>query len=232
MDRSVKEFGYDYLDINTLDFITIDYPPGTTVAPGDAIKADIYTRHFSHKTINGTTLHWQLDTMSATGHVTRGIVDGRVEIPISAVSGATRTSTRTTDPRCSPPRSATLHVWVTDHTGTVVARNFINFEHFTEAPVGGVSNPEFRTDSGAMRLNYTPGNTSESSWNEPTTDAQLFSAIGSGYVEYEISLPEGLDAGDISEMALVFEASSCYGGARQTGAREISVGCNDLSQRR
>ncbi|MDE0018760.1 MAG: glycoside hydrolase family 2, partial [Candidatus Poribacteria bacterium] len=39
-DRSVKEFGYDYQDINTLDFIAIDYPPGTTVAPGDEIKAD------------------------------------------------------------------------------------------------------------------------------------------------------------------------------------------------
>ncbi len=32
-DRSVKEFGYDYNDINTLDFIAIDYPPGTTRCP-------------------------------------------------------------------------------------------------------------------------------------------------------------------------------------------------------
>ncbi|MDE0686258.1 MAG: glycoside hydrolase family 2, partial [Candidatus Poribacteria bacterium] len=80
-DRSVKEFGYDYLDINTLDFIAIDYPPGTTVAPGDEIKADIYASHFSHKTITGTTLHWQLDTMSASGYVTRGNVSGSVEIP-------------------------------------------------------------------------------------------------------------------------------------------------------
>ena len=210
-DRSVKEFGYDYLDINTLDFIAIDYPPGTTVAPGDAIKADIYTSHFSHRTITGTTLHWQLDTMSATGHVTRGNVSGSVEIPFPQyqVQHVHQLELQIPDVH---PAVGTLHVWVTDHTGTVVARNFINFEHFTEAPVGN----EFRTDSGAVRLNYTPGNTSESSWNEPTTDEQLFSAVGSGYVEYEISLPEGLDAGDISELALVFEASSAYGGARQT----------------
>ena len=72
-DRSIKAFGYDYLDINTLDFIAIDYPPGKTVAPGERIKADIYASHFSHKTITETTLHWQLDTMSATGHVTRDV---------------------------------------------------------------------------------------------------------------------------------------------------------------
>ena len=210
-DRSVKEFGYDYLDINTLDFIAIDYPPGTTVAPGDAIKADIYTSHFSHRTITGTTLHWQLDTMSATGHVTRGTVDGSVEIPFPQYQVQHVHQLELRIPNVHPA-VGTLHVWVTDHTGTVVARNFINFEHFTEAPVGD----EFRTDSGAVRLNYTPGNTSESSWNEPTTDTQLFSAVGCGSVEYETSLPEGLDAGDMSELALVFEASSCYGGARQT----------------
>ena len=210
-DRSVKEFGYDYLDINTLDFIAIDYPPGTTVAPGDAIKADIYASHFSHKTITGTTLHWQLDTMSATGHVTRGIVDGNVEIPFPQyqVQRVHQLELQIPDVH---PAVGTLHVWVTDHSGTVVARNFINFEHLTEATVGAVSN----TDSGAVHLNYTPGNTSESSWNEPTTDAQLFSAVGSGSVEYEVSLPEGFSTTDVSALELVFEASSAYGGARQT----------------
>ena len=208
-DRSVKAFGYDYLDINTLDFIAIDYPPGTTVAPGDEIKADIYASHFSHKTITGTTLHWQLDTMSATGHVTRGNVSGSVEIPFPQyqVEHVHQLELRIPDVQ---PAVGTLHVWVTDHTGSVVARNFINFEHFSEAPV------ESRTDSGAVCLNYTPGNASESAWNEPTISEQLFSAVGSGYVEYEVSLPEGLDTADVAEIALIFEASSCYGGARQT----------------
>ena len=118
-DRSVKAFGYDYLDINTLDFIAIDYPPGTTVAPGDEIKADIYTSHFSHKTITGTTLHWQLDTMSATGHITRGNVSGSVEIPFPQyqVQHAHQLELRIPDVH---PAVGTLHVWVTDHTGTIV----------------------------------------------------------------------------------------------------------------
>ena len=119
------------------------------------------------------------------------------------------------------PAVGTLHVWVTDGTGSVVARNFINFEHF----VGGVSNPEFQTvessDSGSVSINHAPGDVSK--WegfltpnSEPTRDEHLFSAEGSGYVEYEIPLPEGIGRTNPAEMELIFEASSSNGGARQT----------------
>ncbi len=209
-DRSVKAFGYDYLDINTLDFIAIDYPPGTTVAPGDQIKADIYTSHFSHKTYTETTLHWQLDTMSATGAVTRANVSGSVDIPFPQyqVQHVHQLELQIPDVH---PAVGTLHVWVTDQTGAVVARNFINFEHFV-----GLPQPVESDASGTIRLNYAPENVSGSSWDEPTISDHLFSAVGSGYVEYEIPLPEGLSITDVAEMELVFEASSAYGGARQT----------------
>lgn len=209
-DRSIKAFGYDYLDINTLDFIAIDYPPGTTVVPGERIKADIYTSHFSHKTITGTTLHWQLDVMSATGHVTRGCVSESVEIPFPQYQVDQVHELEFVVPNIHPA-VGTLHVWVTDSTDAVVARNFINFEHF----VGEVSGVE-AGDSSLATLNYAPGNTSESSWNESTIGEQLFSAVGSGYVEYEIALPEGFSTADVADMELIFEASSSDGGARQT----------------
>ena len=218
-DRSVKEFGYDYLDINTLDFIAIDYPPGTTVAPGDEIKADIYASHFSHKTITGTTLHWQLDMMSATGHVTRGNVSGNVEIPFPQyqVQHVHQLELRIPDVH---PAVGTLHIWVTDHSGTVVARNFINFEHFVASTASVESNGS-DSRGWVTQLLHAPGSVSESSWNEPTTSEQLFSAIGSGYVEYEVSLPDSRGwvtqpLRDVAEIELIFEASSCYGGARQT----------------
>ena len=218
-DRSVKAFGYDYLDINTLDFIGIDYPPGTTVAPGDEIKADIYASHFSHKTITGTTLHWQLDTMSVTGHVTRGNVSGSVEIPFPQyqVQHVHQLELRIPDVH---PAVGTLHVWVTDHSGTVVARNFINFEHFVEPTVSIESNGSESRGWVTQPL-HAPGNISESSWDEPTTSEQLFSAVGSGYVEYKVPLPESRGwvtqpLRDVADIELIFEASSCYGGARQT----------------
>ena len=209
-DRSIKEFGYDYLDINTLDFIAIDYPPGTTVAPGERIKADIYASHFSHKTITGTTLHWQLDAMSSTGHITRGCVSGSIEIPFPQYQVEQVHELELVVPDIHPA-VGTLHIWVTDSTGTVVARNFINFEHFVE-DVPSIDS----SDSASVTLNYAPGNTSESSWREPTTSEQLFSAVGNGYVEYEISLSEDFNPADVAEMELIFEASSSDGGARQT----------------
>ena len=209
-DRSIKEFGYDYLDINTLDFIAIDYPPGTTVAPGEQIKAEIYASHFSHKTITGATLHWQLDTMSATGHITRGCVAGSVEIPFPQYQVERVHELELVVPNIHPA-VGTLHIWVTDCTSAVVARNFINFEHFVED-----ASPVESSYSKWITLNYVPGKTSESSWNEPTTGEQLFSAVGSGYVEYEVSLPEGLSTAEVEAMELIFEASSSDGGARQT----------------
>lgn len=219
-DRSIKAFGYDYLDINTLDFIGIDYPPGTTVTPGEKVKADIYASHFSHKTITDTTLHWQLDTMSATGDITRGSVSGSVDVPFPQYQVQNVHQLELTMPDVHPA-VGTLHVWVTDSTGSVVARNFINFEHFVEAPVGGVSNPESQNDSGFVSINHDPGNASK--WegfltpnSEPISEAQLFAAEGSGYVEYEISLIEGIDPANSTEMELIFEASSANGGARQT----------------
>ena len=218
-DRSIKAFGYDYLNINALDFIAIDYPPGTTVTPGEKIKTDIYTSHFSHETITDTTLHWQLDTMSATGDITRGRVSGSVDIPFPQYQVQNVHQLELTTPDVHPA-VGTLHVWVTDGTGSVVARNFINFEHFVEAPVGGETpkqkHPEFRNDSGFTRINHAPGDASKSSWNEPTSDEHLFSAEGSGYVEYEIPLPEGIGTTNPAEIELIFEASSANGGARQT----------------
>ena len=227
-DRSIKAFGYDTLDINTLDFIAIDYPPGTTVRPGEKIKADIYTSHFSHKTITGATLHWQLDTMSIGNrssllpNITRGCVSGSVDIPFPQYQVENVHQLELTMPDVHPA-VGTLHVWVTDGTGAVVARNFINFEHFVEVPVGGVSNPEFRSDSGLVSINYAPGDASTSSWalvggnsDSRFLNEHLFSVEGSGYIEYEIALPEGIDPTNSPEMELIFEASSSNGGARQT----------------
>ena len=210
-DRSVKEFGYDYRDINTLDFIAIDYPPGTTVAPCDNIKAAIYTSHFSHKTIKGTTLHWQLDTLESNGHLTRGRVSGNVDIPFPQYQVQHVHSLELNIPDVDSS-VGTLHIWVSDERGAVVARNFINFEIFAEA-----------TDSAEVGLpnSYTlchlPGDITDSQWDSGCeVTEQLLSAQGCGYAEYKIPLPTGVASADIAKMELVFEASASNGEARQT----------------
>ena len=63
-------------------------------------------------------------------------------------------------------------------------------------------------------------------------DEHLFSAVGSGYVEYEIPLPDGIDPRNPAEMELIFEASSSNGGARQTEpekhASDVTISINGV----
>ncbi|RKU17929.1 glycoside hydrolase family 2 [Candidatus Poribacteria bacterium] len=203
-DRSVKEFGYDYNDINTLDFIAIDYPPGTTVVPGETIKADIYASHFSHKTINGTTLHWQLDTLDKNGELTHGRISRSVSIPFPQYQVEQVHQLELTIPDINAA-VGTLHVWVSDETGAVVARNYINFEIFLE------------DTSGLTSLSHLPGDISASKWDSASeVTEQRLTAQGAGYVEYQIALPNDLNPDEITKMELVFEASSSNGGSRQT----------------
>ena len=203
-DRSVKEFGYDYNDINTLDFIAIDYPPGTTVAPDDIVTADIYTSHFSHKQIEGTTLHWQLDTLEKNGELTYGLISNSVEIPFPQYQVEQVHQLKLTIPDTNAA-VGTLHVWVSDETGAVVARNYINFEIYIEDAAGLTS------------LSHLPGEISSSKWDGATdVKDQLLMAQGAGYVEYQMPLPAKLNPDEITKMELVFEASSSNGGSRQT----------------
>ncbi len=203
-DRSVKEFGYDYNDINNLDFIAIDYPPGSTVVPGETVTADIYSSHYSHKALNNTTLHWQLDTVEQDGELMRRRVSGSVGIPFPQYQVEKVHQLEITIPEMNSS-VGTLHVWVSDETGAVVAHNYINFEIFIENAPGLTSLP------------HLPGNISTSKWDSGSeVTEQRFSAQGVGYVEYLVPLPEELNPDEISKMELVFEASSSNGGSRQT----------------
>ncbi len=207
-DRSLKEFGYDYTDINTLDFIAIDYPPGTTVAETDKVSIGIYASHFSNKTISSATLHWRLDTLDATGTLSRDVVSGTpVQIPFPQYHVEKVHQLEFTVPQIHGT-VGTLTVWVTDETDSVVARNFVNFEFFKENqnPVNPISH---------STVHYNPGDATANEWESETTCTEhLFSAQGCGYTEYVISVS---DASEIKNgLELVFEASSSNGGARQT----------------
>ncbi len=217
-DRTVKEFGYDVRDINTLDFIAIDYPPGTTVAPGETVAMDIYTSHFSHAEITGATLHWRLDARHATGSLSRGVVSGTpVPIPFPPYQVEKVHRLELEIPAVHPAVSR-LHVWVEDATGTVVARNFINLEivkpshphqerhgiiaHYMSETAAG--HTTFLKNAALARwmdalgetgeiclVSYYPGEAAEMQWDasEPTVTEQLMAAQGTGYAEYALRLP-------------------------------------------
>ncbi len=215
-DRSIKEFGYDYRYINALDFIAIDHHPGLTFKPGARFEADVYSSHFSHQAITGTTLHWRLDGLDGFGAEVTSLVTGGVEIPFAPykVEKVHRLSIQL------PERQlvGTLHVWVEDSTGAVVARNFVNLEIFDE----GAPRTEWIGENKVI-LRYAPGDYRDARWDggdasqETVGDSgEMVSGGKVGYFEYAIRLPKDLELRAMTSMELLFEASAAYPGFRQT----------------
>ena len=93
--------------------------------------------HTKPSQIQRSTGNWIRCQRPETSHEAR--VSGSVDVPFPQYQVQNVHQLELTMPDVHPA-VGTLHVWVTDGTGSVVARNFINFEHFVEAPVGGVSN--------------------------------------------------------------------------------------------
>ena len=154
--------------------------------------------------MKGTSLHWQLDTLDKNGELTYGLISNSVEIPFPQYQVQHVHQLKLTIPDTNAA-VGTLHVWVSDETGAVVARNYINFEIYIEDAAGLTS------------LSHLPGNISSSKWDGASeVKEQLLMAQGVGYVEYQMPLPAQLNPDDISKMELVFEASSSNGGSRQT----------------
>jgi len=188
-DRSVKQFGYDYNDINTLDFIAIDHHPGLTFAPNQIFEADIYSSHFSHRQISQANLHWRLDGLDHHGELLVDLASGTAPISFNPyqVEKVHRLSLHLPDLRLA----GTLHLWVTDQGGTTVARNFVNLEILKEIPA-------VEQDSNQWIINHNL----EGGLVEVNDLSQSF------------DLP--VEGGTIQSIELRFEASSTIDGAPQT----------------
>lgn len=188
-DRSVKQFGYDYNDINTLDFIAIDHHPGLTFAPNQIFEADIYSSHFSHRPISRANLHWRLDGLDHHGESLVDLVSGTAPIPFNPyrVEKVHRLSLHLPDLRLV----GTLHLWVTDQSGTTVARNSVNLEILKEIPA-------VEQDSNQWILNHN-------------LEGELVEAND---LSQSFDLP--VEPETIQWMELRFEASSTIDGAPQT----------------
>ena len=142
-DRSVKAFGYDYRIINAPDVVLIDAPPGQVLSGGDHFQADVLTSHFSHQDIPSAVLRWRLDGVGPWGEDYTGLDEGHARIPwiryrVNKVQ-TIDVSLPTGNKMC------TLHIWVEDHLGSVLARNFIHIEVY-DGPLPGVDlQPHFLT---------------------------------------------------------------------------------------
>ena len=212
-DRSAKEFGYDAFvpgmgvaDLNAADFVGLDAPPCQTLAPGSEFRAPLFVSHWG-PSIGTATVRWQMDFVDRYGESST-VQSG--EIPVTPRRFDVTALGDLSFALPSENGLATVALWLVDEGGAVRSRNYVNVE------VSGGHSPAAEQNPYGHALRFRPGDFVASSWDQPSVDPsrQKFSATGSGWVEYELSLPAGVDGAKISGLELRFEAGARAGRAK------------------
>lgn len=212
-DRSAKEFGYDAFvpgmsvaDLNAADFVGLDAPPCQTLAPGSEFRAPLFVSHWGAP-IGNALVRWQVDFVDRYGQSST-VQSG--EIPVNPTRFDV---TALGDLAFALPDEnglATVALRLVDGSGAVRSRNYVNVE------VSAGHSPAVERNEYGHALRFRPGDFSASSWDQPQVapSRQKLSATGSGWVEYELALPAGVDGAQISGLELRFEAGARAGRAK------------------
>ena len=213
-DRSEKLYGYDFwfkgfslADLNAPDFVVLDAEPCPAVKPGATLSVPVLVSHWSARTDTDLTLHWRLDVIDRWGtrhdKVIRGSRKAHWE-PYRVTSAGTIDVPMPTD----GPAVGALCVWLADADGKRVAANYVNVH--VDAPTARVE----ARGSRQVALRFAPNAFAAWKWaggTLPTVDRQarqkLF-AHGTGYVEYELAIPDNVPTDSITSLAVIVEAAA------------------------
>lgn len=229
-DRTRKEFGYDAFfpemtvaDLNGADFIGLDCPPCQTVPPGAAFAAPVFISHWDRtRPMKQARLRWRITTVDTLGEShfvdegERMVALRRFDVVDAGIIAAGLPS---------EPCLATVAVWLEDDEHRIRARNYVNV---LVQQQDAAENPS-RTKQGQLAIRFKPGDYEDSSWPQPTLGPKgaKFGASGAGWVEYEIPLPDGVNADSVRGLQLVFEAGARTAASNRLGWRrpwQASVG--------
>jgi len=204
-DRTPKDFGYDPTIINESDTLPINAPPIARVSPGQTVRVEVVSSHFSSRPSRNISLRWQMDGMDTWGRLHQNLASGRVpiEFPHWRVVPAHVIEL----PMPAAPMLCTLFVSACTAEGTVVARNFI--QHF----ISDHYPPGHEETARALVLRGTPGNWSAAEWSGNMSDRDHAGAedscfgFGHGYFEWVLPLG-GADISRAHRIRVLCEASS------------------------
>lgn len=211
-DRTVKTFGYDYRMINAPDVVLLDGPPARVLPGGAVFEIDVATSHFSARTITDATLRWRLDAVDCWGKAHAWLRQGRATIPFTPYRVERVHRISLTLPAGN--QVCTLHVWVEDAYGQVIARNFTVIK-IHDGPLPSV---DFQQDYLALR--YDPHAFVSGEWSGGViAEGDMMTGLGAGAFEYRLDLPDGMDLDTVEAIELWSELSAGREDAPQTGPR-------------
>ena len=212
-DRSAKVFGYDHFvdgmtvaDLNAADLVGLDAPPCQTLAPGGEFRAPLFVSHWGTP-LSDARVRWQLDFVNRWGEK-RTVDDGVIECSPQRFDVAALGDLAVALP--DEPGLATVALWLMDGE-EVRSRNYVNVE-----VRGDEEYPRVEEIDNGWAIRFAPGDYVATSWPQPrvTPDGSKFSAAGSGWIEYEIALPDGVDASSITSGRLLVELGARAGNAK------------------
>lgn len=224
-DRSPKEYGFDFWapgmgvrDLFAEDFLVLDVPAIKRVARGEAVQVPILFSHYSGRFVEKPfTLFYRLDYIDAYGNRHRGQVQRQVfaRTPAYRLVPLTIATLRMPNEPCL----ATLVVWAEDWNRRRVHINY------TQWLVGMEELPAFEIKRGRVVLRFKPTEYTASVFNlQSQPDRSVPGkhwARGHGYVEYALTIPEGVSLGDVKRIRLRMEVGARAGREKVDWAQRI-----------
>jgi hypothetical protein len=214
-DRTPKEFGYDPRIINESNTLPIDSPPAQRLAPGQTVRVEISSSHFSSRRYDEVFLHWKMAGVDSRGRFHQGLACGRTRIPFPHRQVALAHVLELRMPDAS--MLCTLLVTARTSEGRQVAENFVHYAVAGAYPAQREELPR------GLILRGFPSNWAEAEWSEAFLERDKAAAedachgIGHGFFEWKLPLG-GIDLFKAHRVRVVCEASSHRIDAPQTDA--------------
>jgi hypothetical protein len=212
-DRTPKEFGYDPTIINESNALPIDAPPVQRVVPGQTVRLEVASSHYSTRRYEGVELNWAMAGIDSRGRFHQDVARGRVPIPFPhrQVVPAHTIELRLPD----ATRLYTLVLYALAPDGTRLAENFLHYFVSAGYP------PEREEAQRVLVLRGAPANWARAEWSGGMGDRDKARAedacygLGSGFFEWALPLG-GADLVKARRVRVLCEASSHRADAPQT----------------
>ncbi|HXS69857.1 MAG TPA: glycoside hydrolase family 2 TIM barrel-domain containing protein [Candidatus Polarisedimenticolia bacterium] len=214
-DRTPKDFGYDPRFINESNTLPIDSPPIVHVHPGETVRLEVASSHFSTRAYRNVSLHWEMGGMDTRGRVYQDLALGRAPIAFPHRKVAPAHTLELKMPDAS--MLCTLLVSARTADGIVLAQNFVNFFCNGVYPSAREEFPR------ALVLRGLPATWENAQWEGEFGDRDKSRAedscygFGHGYFEWKLPL-NGADISKAHRLKVVCEASSHRIDSPQTDA--------------
>lgn len=219
-DRTPKEFGYEPKIINESNALPIDAPPAQRVTPGQTVRLEVASSHYSTRRFEGVQLKWAMAGIDNCARFHQDLAQGRGAIPFPHRQVAPAHTVEVRLPDATMLCTLVLSALAPD--GARLAENFLHYFVSTGYP------PEREETQRALILRGLPANWARAEWSGGMGDRENARAedacygLGSGFFEWQLPL-RGADLAKARRVRILCEASSHRTDAPQTDSDIFST---------